>query len=588
MVQGSLNGTIKDPVSEVPAEDGKSSNPFSIDLCLVGFLCLLEILTFAPFLRRVGFYLDDWLMLQTLHFGPQDLFGAFSNYFFNDPKVIIRPVEVLHFAPMYFAFGLRPLGYHLVNGVLEILCVCLLYAALKRFTESRLMAFLAVVAFVIYPIHDCTHYWILCSSVTLSAALYLASLLASMKASIDGKPYFHGLAALAFTFSIYNYEVFLPFALVTALCIFFMARRSVSFNQSLQQAGFSFLPLFVSGVSLFAYQRYLVPHLGLGFVHKVNLDPLHLLHVLFSGIFVSSPFNVVPFLQSRLALRVAEPFSAVEILSLVTIFAGLSFLTFRLMQKESFTDKLTDKPVRAFELAVIGVATTVFSIGIFALSSEFEPTLMTMVNRIFSGAAIGWGCIFAALVFLLTRFLAGRQIAKALLAVCLSFACVYFTVANWSLAQPWVVSQTAQTGVSYVVKQQKGKIHHPDIIMLADYPRYVMWSPVFDGVWDFQSMVRLTLDDAKIGAGVVSDRLCVGKTELKDVSMGYTCGVYPYEHLKILVPGDKALMPARSGREFIGIIEKLSGHSQLSDDTLVKWRQQLADVEAERQKDTEK
>lgn len=584
MVQGSLHGTIKDPVSKVPARDGKRSNPLGIDLFLVGFLCLLEILTFAPFLSKVGFYLDDWLMLQTLHFGPQNLLGAFGNYFFNDPKVIIRPVEVLHFAPMYFAFGLRPLGYHLVNGALEIVCICLLYKALKRLSESRLLAFLAVAAFIVYPIHDCTHYWILCSSVTLSAALYLLSLLASMKALMESKPYFHWLSALAFTFSIYNYEVFLPFAVVTFLCVFFMARRSVSFTQSLKQAAFSFLPLFASGVSLFAYQRYVVPHMGLGFVHKVNLDPLHILHVLFSGIFVSSPFNTVPFLQSQLAMRLSEPFSAVDILSLVVIFVGLSFLIFRLMERES----LTVKPVRALEFAIIGVATTVFSILIFALSSEFEPTLATLVNRIFCGAAIGWGCVFAALVFLLARCLASQQIAKALISFCLSLSCVYFTVANWALAQPWVVSHRAQTGVCWVVSQQKGKIHHPDTLMLADCPRYVMWSPVFDGVWDFQSMVRLCLEDQKIAAGVVSDRLSLSDTELKDVSMGYTCGVYPYEHLQILVASHRAFLPARTGTEFVSIIEKLPGHSRLPDGTLDKWRQQLASAEARRQKDTEK
>lgn len=584
MVQGSLNGTIKEPVPIVKVEDGKSHDFFSSDLCFVGFLCLLEVLTFAPFVRKVGFYLDDWLMLQTLYFGPRDLLGAFSNYFFNDPKVIIRPVEVLHFAPMYFAFGLRPLGYHLVNGVLEILCICLLYAALKRFTESRLLAFIAVCAFIIYPIHDCTHYWILCSSVTLSAALYLVSLLASMKASLESKPFFHIVSTFAFALSIYNYEVFLPFAAVTFLCIFFLTKRSGSFNQAFKHASLSFLPLLACGVSLFAYQRFLVPHLGLGFVHKVNLDPLHMLHVLFSGIFVSSPFHALPFLQSQLALRLGEPFSTVDILSLAVIFAGLSFLTFGLMQKEA----LTIKPARVLELSIIGVAATVFSIWIFAFSSEFEPTLMTLVNRIFTGAAIGWGCIFAALVFAVTRFLAKRTVPKALIAILLSACCVYFTVANWALAQPWVASQRAQTGIIYLVKQQKGIIRYPDTILLADCPRYVMWSPVFDGVWDFQSMLRINLNDSKISAGVVSERLSLGTSQVKDVSMGYTCGVYPYDKLKVFVPGINAFLPARTGHEFIGIIDKLPGHSRLQEGTLEKWRQELAYGNMERQKGTEK
>ncbi len=584
MVQASLDGTIKEPVPILQSENGKSWDSLIPDLSLVGFLCLLEILTFAQFVRKVGFYLDDWLMLQTLHFGPKDFFGALSNYFFNDPKVIIRPIEVFHFAPMYFAFGLRPLGYHLVNGALEILCICLLYAVLKRFTESRFLAFIAVAAFVVYPIHDCTHYWILCSSVTLSAAFYLVSLMASMKASLESKPYFHLISTLAFALSIFNYEVFLPFAAVTFLCIFFMARRTGSFNQALKQAFYSFIPLLACGASLFAYQRFLVPHLGLGFVHKVNLDPGHIFHVLFSGILVSSPFHAVPFVQSQLSLRLGEPFAPLDILSMSVIFAGLSFLTFRLMQKEA----LTVKPLCALELGAIGVASIAFSIGIFAFSSEFEPTLMTLVNRIFTGAAIGWGCIFAALIFALTRFLAKHTILKALIAICLSASCVYFTVANWALAQPWVASQKAQTGIIYLMKKEKGILRHPDSILLADCPRYVMWSPVFDGVWDFQSMVRMVLEDPKMSAGVVSERLSLGPSQVKDVSMGYTCGVYPYDRLRVFVPGNNAFLPALSGPEFIDIIDKLPGHSRLQVGTLEKWRQQLVDGSMERQKSIEK
>ncbi len=115
---------------------------------------------------------------------------------------------------------------------------------------------------------------------------------------------------------------------------------------------------------------------------------------------------------------------------------------------------------------------------------------MSLVNRIFTGAAIGWGCIFASLLFASTRFFAKHTISNALQSICLSAFCVYFIIANWALAQPWVASQKAQTGIIYLMKQKKGVIQHPDSVLLADCPRYVMWSPVFDGVWDFQSMTR--------------------------------------------------------------------------------------------------
>ena len=101
-------------------------------------------------------------------------------------------------------------------------------------------------------------------------------------------------------------------------------------------------------------------------------------------------------------------------------------------------------------------------------------------------------------------------------------------------------------------------------------------------------MVRLCLEDQKIGAGVVSDRLSLSDTELNDVSMGYTCGVSPFAHLQVLVPSLQAFLPTRTGSEFVSIIEKLPGHSRLPEGTLQKWRQELASVKTQRQKDTEK
>jgi len=111
--------------------------------------------------------------------------------------------------------------------------------------------------------------------------------------------------------------------------------------------------------------------------------------------------------------------------------------------------------------------------------------------------------------------------------------------------------------------------------MLTECPRYVMWSPVFDGIWDFQSMVRLALDDSRIKAGVVSERLVLGLNEMKDVSMGYTCAVYPYHRLKVFIPSKKAFIPAETGQQFLNIIEN-SGATIMEDGAFARWRSELA------------
>lgn len=579
------DGTVEKQVHNVTATDAKvprSFISFENDAVLVAALCLLELLVFAPFVRDVGFYLDDWLMLCTLHFGPQNLFGAFANYFFNDPKVIIRPVEVLHFAPMYFLFGLKPLGYHIVNGLLEMLCAGFMYAALKRFTQSRLLAFVSVAAFILYPIRDCTHYWILCSSVALSLSLYLWSLLISMKAVTARKPLYYGLAVVPFLFSIYNYEVFMPLAVVTALCVFFMFKRTDTFSFAFKQAAFSFAPLFAAGVSLYIYQRKIVPHLGTSFMHKVDFDPMQVLHVITSGIFVSSPLHALPFFQSQVKLLLTEPLSALSVLSLLVIFAGTAVCSYKIQQSESWKFAA----LRAAELAAVGITAIVLSLSIFGLNAEYEPTLMTLVNRIFTGPAFGWGCIFATMIYLIACAVSSikdetaKRAGFALIAGVLSISAVYLTLANWELAQPWVASHRAQKDMLYLMKQRLGKVKHPDVIVLTDSPRYVMWSPVFDGVWDFQSMVRLALEDEKIRAGVVSERLVLFNNDVRDISMGYTCATYPFEKLKVFIPASNSLVSTASGEEFVSLIEKNSEKTQLAPGTVEKWKQQLNELNA--------
>lgn len=553
------------------ASDSKKSFLLSFDFVLVGFLCLVEILTFAPFLKQIGFYLDDWLMLQTLYFGPQNIAGAFANYFFNDPKVIIRPVEVFHFAPMYFLFGLKPLGYHVVNGLLEICCVILLYAAIKKFSQSRFLAFLSAFAFITYPIRDSTHYWILCSSVALSLAFYLGSLLLSLKAATEKKVHLFWLSALPFALSIYNYEVFLPFAAVSALCVLLLSMRAMPRAASMIQTAQAIAPLALTAVSLVVYQRVIVPRLGLGYLHQVTIEPGQILKTILSGTFVSSPLNAFPFLQQQVAYRLAEPISIASIFSLLVIFAGAYYLSWKLLQKEA----AEVKPARLAELFCLGAVAIMSSIAIFGLNTEYHPTLLTLVNRMFSGAALGWGLIFAATALGAARIFCKKRILIAMLSAVIAFGSVFFTLANWQLAQAWVVSQRVQNGLFYLVKQEKGRLRYPDTIVLTECPRYVMWSPVFDGIWDFQSMVRLALDDARIKAGVVSERLVLGRNEMKDVSMGYTCAVYPYDHLKVFIPSRKAFVPAESGQEFLSVIEK-TGATIMEKGAFDRWRSELA------------
>ena len=133
-------------------------------------------------MRKVGFYLDDWATMAYLHFAPAgDPLALMRYYFLNDPRVQGRPLEVLHFGLIYWFAGAQPLAFHLVNLGLELLAAALAYLVFLRLSALRAPAFLAALFFMLNPSHDSTHYWVICSSVTLSMCLYLLSLLGSLQ-----------------------------------------------------------------------------------------------------------------------------------------------------------------------------------------------------------------------------------------------------------------------------------------------------------------------------------------------------------------------------------------------------------------------
>lgn len=101
-------------------------------------------------------------------------------------------------------------------------------------------------------------------------------------------------------------------------------------------------------------------------------------------------------------------------------------------------------------------------------------------------------------------------------------------------------------------------------------------------------MVRIVLNDPKIRAGVVCDRLVIGKDDIKDISVGYTCATFPLKNIKVFVPERNELISVSSPQDFVDIAAAHSEKSILSGDTLDKWRRQVAALSAASSKSEEK
>ncbi len=118
------------------------------------------------------FVLDDQMVISDNKFVKQGVAGideifstdAFSGYFDEQKNLVAgaryRPLSMAMFALEYEAFGLNPIGYHLINVILYgLLCIFMYRVALiylPRYKSSHLLlglAFLSSVLYVAHPVH---------------------------------------------------------------------------------------------------------------------------------------------------------------------------------------------------------------------------------------------------------------------------------------------------------------------------------------------------------------------------------------------------------------------------------------------------
>jgi hypothetical protein len=537
----------------------------------------------------VGFYLDDWLALCLLHFAPKEggYIGLLHYYLFSDGRVLIRPLEAIHFATVFYFCHDKPFGWHFVNFVFEVASALALYGVFLRLTGLRATAFCGALLLLLYPSHDSTHYWVVCSSVALSLTLYLASLRASVAAT---DLYFAGsksssaawqlLSFILFLASLLNYETFLPLAALSVVaCTALAYRQTNQAKKALLQGAFAALPMILGVVALLLFLKLIVPALGHGYSHAFKLDASVMLSTVGRGLILNAPPETLSFFFAQ-AQNAVTNLSASEIMRLVALLAVSAMVVVYLarLDKGDFGQAQMDRSVclKPIDLLILGLVTITVSYTIFGLSSEYSPTFVTMVNRINTGASLGVALILVALCQAFESFARARQfVYVAPLAIGTAAFVLLFVLADWGLSKPWIASWTTQKEVRKAVSQLKGKIDKNASLLLVNCPGYVMWSPVFDGVWDFQNMARITLELPNFNANVVSERMSLSDQGLKDVSYGFDCGSYPFDKLYLMVAPRSELFAVQNPGQFVDLVEHRGMTFGLNEKTLSKWKQSV-------------
>lgn len=549
------------------------------------WLALLEYLVFGRAYKSVNFYLDDWTMLAHLAFGPQTILSKIAAYFINDPRVTLRPLEAPYFAILHQFFGQHALGYHIISGVFEVLAIWVFWLLIVRLTQNKAIAFIAATLTLLDPRHDTTHYWVMCNSVSFSLfcsvlSLYFADSTPNLKNRC--------LAWIMYVLSLLNYEVFIGWFPLNA----WLQARQTPTDRARYFAFAKYLAIYFAPIAaIIGYQKFIVPLLVKPFVHAAVIDPLLMSETLSKGLDIQLGWTVPAYFLNQILLR-PELLKVKQLILPVVASIVTAGLAGWMMTRQSMPARQA-KPGGIVEslkpTLIFGLDLIICSYAVFGLNREYMPTVETVFNRVNTGAGLGASLVISALLvhlyYFLKQKLQGNKGGLRLgVAVCvLPVACLVLLYWQTCVAfqDAWMISAKVQRKVQADLRAQGAALPRGAGVLLVNCPRYVNWSPVFDGVWDFEKMLQLTLGRNDLLGTVASERLQFSDTEVQDVSMGFVCGKYPISNLYVLLPDESKIYQIKSAEQCIDLIASKGRTFGLQQQAIDRWRAQVAKGQAQ-------
>lgn len=545
------------------------------DIVILILLLAAHAACFLPICFKVGFYLDDWLTFWNLHFAPHN-FVDLLKASFSDPRMVTRPVQCLYYATTYFFFGDKPLYYHLLRFSLEYAGAVFLYLGLKRLSTSHFLAALSALLFLLYPTHDATHYWIGAAlGPGFGLTLYLASFYFTLCAFETRKTYQYVLAVALYGLSAFCYESYLTM-LVLSICGILLLSSEYRTESRLNTFASTlrwFAPFIIVGLLEPVYQRLLLPKLTHVFLSPSTVDPIYFFNVFVQGLNVSFFAGLWSFMASRIRECVLS-LTAMNVWQLVGTLAATAAI-----MAVSYS---RNQRVEYKRLSIACGLTILASYLTFAVAQGYTPVLDTMINRVNIGSSVAVSILLAMTVkWLVERFhradpgykLSCRPDRRAITISAMVLPLVACMVmANLGMSAFWICSWDVQKNVRFLISKNAENIKDGDAIILGNTHRYLMWAPVFDGTWDFQSMLRMTLNKNTVSGGVISDRLCISGNKIQDISLGYICASYDADKVQLLIPSEPAWIPVKTSQNFIDLVKQKTNRD-ISAETLKRWRE---------------
>ncbi len=491
------------------------------------FLSFAIALSVIQYVYSLGFYSDDWVFFSNFRRLDSIPFLSFlQTIVVQDEWARIRPVQLLYLGTLYRAFGLNPLGYHLVNTVVFTAAIIFFYLVLRRLNQSRLVAVVLPLVYAMLPHYSTDRFWIAAFQANLSVCFYFINFYALLRA-LDSRSLFKWKWMLLSIISVFAsslaYEVAMPLFALSLLIILYRTRKVDTTVKDKEQVKIAmlFVSNIVALILVVAFKALVSQRTGKFSISSYVLwimsiiKQATIMNYVYYGLFLPHvAWNATYYYTNRLSIMLA------------TILGGTVFLYLYYLNRYSGI-KLpnTTEWVKLFALSFI-----VFGSGyaIFATNTEVGFHKTGITNRTAVAAAIGVAMTFVSSVGLLSSLMSNESIRKQFFSLAVVLLCMCGFLINNAIGAFWVSAFQRQQEVLAGIQEHFPAPPAGSTIILDGVCPYVGPGIVFDNQWDLRAALRLTYGDSTLEADIVRPNLKIEEQGISTSSYEQWKAFHPF------------------------------------------------------------
>jgi hypothetical protein len=497
------------------------------------FLAAAIAASTIPYVRRLGFYHDDYHFLGLLATADEQTFGGLLEALRDGvPKQNLRPAQQVLFTGLFDVFGTDPRPWHVLGAVLLVGMGATLYLVLRELLLPRPLAVAVSLLYAVLPHYATARFWPATFAELLSMVLFFVSLYAVLRAVRAHKlrlPAWLLLAVVTLTISVLAYEVAMPlFLLAPALVVY---RRARVGGPSLRRCAVVCTPYALALLAVFAWKAAEAREIGKvtgyelgypdGFAHHLAYLGQGILRVNAGSYGLGLPYVVGWIFGNRLTWAA---------LVLALLIGGAAYAYLARLQREC-SGSLPDRSSSA-QLFGAGIVIVLLGYAVFLTNSEILFRSAGADNRVAIAAALGVALAAIGGVAWLSARFGGRRAEVVFRGVVATLVAIGVLTVN-TLADYWAEASTRQQAVLGDIRSELPQTPANITVILDGTCPEVGPAVVFVSTSDSTGALKASYREPSLEAGVVRDELFFGRTQARitNTFLGSVSSVieYPYE-----------------------------------------------------------